>query len=67
MQVVRFHGKAAVSLPYFNRFQKAFFCPRGNRGLHGRVLLGKGPVGDSLYPLHYKATAGSTIIPGEDK
>ncbi|KAK9837628.1 hypothetical protein WJX74_001669 [Apatococcus lobatus] len=62
-QVVRFHGKAAVSLPYFNRFQKAFFCPQKGSGLHGRVLLGKGPLGDALYPLYYRATVGSHIIP----
>ncbi|KAK9861257.1 hypothetical protein WJX84_011529 [Apatococcus fuscideae] len=61
-EVVRFHGKAAVSLPYFNRFQKAFFCPSNADGLHGRVLLEKGPLGNMLYPLYYKATLGSTII-----
>jgi hypothetical protein len=33
--------------------------------LHGRVLLGKGPLGDLLYPLYFKADVGPSVVPSE--
>lgn len=33
--------------------------------LYGRVLLGKGPLGDLLYPLYFKAHVGTFVVPSE--
>ena len=33
--------------------------------LYGRVLLGKGPLGDLLFPLYFKADVGPSVVPSE--
>ena len=65
-QEVLFEGKAAVPLPSLaGRFQKAFFLHPGSYELYGRVRLRPASLGDRLYPLYFKVTPKSTIIPGE--
>ncbi|GMH45031.1 hypothetical protein BSKO_12988 [Bryopsis sp. KO-2023] len=66
-QVYRYDGIAA--LPAFNflglnRFQKAYFLEPESDDLYGRVLLNRGPPGDSLYPGYFKANIDiSTVNP----
>lgn len=40
-------------------------CPPALQELYGRVLLGKGPPGDLLYPLYFKAHVGTFVVPSE--
>lgn len=71
LQVAVFEGRAAVPAARLsgalrlNRFRKAFFLHPDSEDLLGRVDVGKGALGDALYPLYFKATVGSTIVPGE--
>ena len=68
-QVSIFNGKAAVPLGGIFGFQKAFFLHPETDELYGRVQLQKGPLGNALYPLYYRASvepsiiAGTTILP----
>lgn len=39
--------------------------PSDGAGLYGRVLLGKGPLGDLLYPLYFRARVGTAVVPSE--
>jgi len=67
-QLALFRGKAALptDLLGISRFSKAFFLhPEHPERLYGRVLLGKGPLGDLLYPLYFRADVGSAVVPSE--
>lgn len=44
-------------------FSKAFFLHPETEQLYGRVLLGKGPLGDALYPLYFRADVGPSVVP----
>ncbi|KAI3429313.1 hypothetical protein D9Q98_005408 [Chlorella vulgaris] len=65
-EVSTFRGKAALpmdALGLVSSFSKAFFLqPEGDQ-LYGRVLLGKTPLGDVLYPLYFKASVGPGVVP----
>ena len=63
-QVTIFTGKAAVPLGGIFGFQKAFFLHPETDELCGRVQLQKGPLGNALYPLYYKASVEPSIIAG---
>ena len=76
-QLSVFRGKAALPTHVLgvSSFSKAFFlAPRGSSSgtsggdddsLYGRVLLHKGPLGDWLYPLYFKATVAPAVVPSE--
>lgn len=64
MQVTTFTGKAAVPLGGIFGFQKAFFLHPETDELYGRVQLQKGPLGNALYPLYYRASVEPSIIAG---
>ncbi|KAL3131950.1 hypothetical protein ABBQ38_007646 [Trebouxia sp. C0009 RCD-2024] len=66
-QVTVFTGKAAVPLGGIFGFQKAFFLHPETDELYGRVQLQKGPLGNALYPLYYKASVGPSIIAATDE
>ncbi|EFN59920.1 hypothetical protein CHLNCDRAFT_49358 [Chlorella variabilis] len=63
--ISHFRGKAALPTHVLgvSSFSKAFFLQPGSEQLYGRVLLGKGPLGDLLYPLYFKATVGPCVVP----
>ena len=65
--ISHFRGKAALPTHVLgvSSFSKAFFLQPGSEQLYGRVLLGKGPLGDLLYPLYFKATVGPCVVPSE--
>ena len=63
-QVVEFEGKAAVPLSGLFKFRKAFFLHPKTDELCGHVDLQKGPLGNALYPLYYKASVTPSLIPG---
>lgn len=65
LQIVHFGGRLALPplLPGLSRFGAAFFLHPDTEALHGRVLLGKGPL-DLLYPLYFRATVGQDVVPG---
>lgn len=63
-QVTIFTGKAAVPLGGIFGFQKAFFLHPETDELYGRVQLQKGPLGNALYPLYYRASVEPSIIAG---
>lgn len=60
-----FSGKAALPTHVLgiSSFSKAFFLHPQTEQLYGRVLLGKGPLGDALYPLYFKASVGPSVVP----
>lgn len=64
-QLALFRGKAALPTHALgiSSFSKAFFLHPGTEQLYGRVLLGKGPLGDALYPLYFKASVGPSVVP----
>ena len=64
LQVTEFAGKAAVPFSGMFKFQKAFFLHPKTDELYGRVQLQKGPLGNALYPLYYKASAAPSLVPG---
>lgn len=64
VQVTVFAGKAAVPLGGIFGFQKAFFLHPETDELYGRVQLQKGPLGNALYPLYYRASVEASIIAG---
>ena len=64
LQTTVFRGKAAAPLSGLFGFQKAFFLHPQTEELYGRVQLQKGPLGDALYPLYYKASVETSFIPG---
>jgi hypothetical protein len=66
-QLSHFRGKAALPTHVLgvSRFSKAFFLQPGSEVLYGRVLLGKGPLGDLLYPLYFQASVGTAVVPSE--
>ena len=64
LQVTEFAGKAAVPFSGMFKFQKAFFLHPKTDELHGRVQLQKGPLGNALYPLYYKASVTLSLLPG---
>lgn len=64
LQVTEFAGKAAVPLSGMFKFQKAFFLHPKTDELYGRVQLQKGPLGNALYPLYYKASVMPSLVPG---
>lgn len=66
-QVVEFEGKAAVPLSGLFKFRKAFFLHPKTDELCGRVDLQKGPLGNALYPLYYKASVTPSLIPATDE
>lgn len=63
-QVTVFTGKAAVPLGGIFGFQKAFFLHPETDELYGRVQLQKGPLGNALYPLYYRASVEASIVAG---
>lgn len=66
-QLALFAGKAALPTHVLgiSSFSKAFFLHPATEQLYGRVLLGKGPLGDVLYPLYFKASVGPSVVPSE--
>ena len=62
--MTEFAGKAAVPISGMFKFQKAFFLHPKTDELYGRVQLQKGPLGNALYPLYYKASVTPSLIPG---
>ncbi|KAI7838681.1 hypothetical protein COHA_007483 [Chlorella ohadii] len=64
-QLSHFRGKAALPTHALgiSSFGKAFFLHPDTEELYGRVLLGKGPLGDLLYPLYFKANVGTFVVP----
>ena len=64
LQVTEFAGKAAVPLSGMFKFQKAFFLHPKTDELYGHVQLQKGPLGNALYPLYYKASVMPSLVPG---
>ncbi|KAK9817074.1 hypothetical protein WJX72_009087 [[Myrmecia] bisecta] len=65
-QVAVFDGKATAfggGPLHLNRFQKAFFLHPRTLDMYGRVLLHKGPLGELLYPLYYRASVGPGAVP----
>lgn len=66
-QVTEFAGKAAVPFSGMFKFQKAFFLHPKTDELYGRVQLQKGPLGNALYPLYYKASAAPSLVPATDE
>ncbi|KAL4447433.1 hypothetical protein ABPG75_004652 [Micractinium tetrahymenae] len=64
-QLALFRGKAALPthVPGISAFSKAFFLHPQTEQLYGRVLLGKGPLGDLLYPLYFKTSVGPSVVP----
>ena len=68
-QLALFRGKAALPTHALgiSSFSKAFFLHPGTEQLYGRVLLGKGPLGDALYPLYFKASVGPSVVPSESR
>ena len=64
LQVVEFEGKAAVPISGLFKFRKAFFLHPKTDELYGRVDLQKGPLGNALYPLYYKASVAPSLVPG---
>lgn len=66
-QVTVFDGKAAVPASGLFKFQKAFFLHPKTDELYGRVQLQKGPLGNALYPLYYKACVTPSLISATDE
>lgn len=70
-QVAVFEGRAAGPLPWLSnalradRFRKLFFLHPDSEELLGRLDVGYGAVGAKLYPTYFRATVGSSIVPGE--
>ncbi len=62
--MAEFTGKAAVPFSGMFKFQKAFFLHPKTDELYGRVQLQKGPLGNALYPLYYKASVMPSLVPG---
>ena len=63
-----FDGRASVPVVGvlgLDRFQKAFWVNPRNFTLMGRVLLNRGVVGDTLYPLYFQADVQRVIVPSE--
>lgn len=70
-QVAVFEGRAAlpaaarlVGALRLDRFTKSFFLHPDSEELLGRVDVCQGGLGDTLYPLYFRATIGSSIVPG---
>ncbi len=66
-----FEGRAAspaaarlVGALRLDRFTKSFFLHPDSEELLGRVDVCQGGLGDTLYPLYFRATIGSSIVPG---
>ena len=66
-QLSLFRGKAALPTHVLgiSSFSKAFFTHPSTEQLYGRVLLGKGPLGDLLFPLYFRADVGPAVVPSE--
>jgi len=65
-EVKVFEGKASVPFAgglRLDRFQKAFFLHPKTFSLMGRVLLGRGILGDILYPLYFTGDVERILIP----
>lgn len=64
-EVASFDGKAALRLPLLglDRFKKCFFVDLASRELHGHLVVNKGPLGELLYPVYFRASCDLTTIP----
>lgn len=65
-QIVHFTGRAALRthLMGLSGFSAAAFLHPETEDVYGRVLLGKGPILDLLYPLYFSCSVGRSMVPG---
>jgi hypothetical protein len=68
LQVAIFDGRASIPLVGLfglDRFQKSFWINPSNFCLVGRVMLNRGAVGDTLYPLYFQADVQKVVVPSK--
>ena len=50
--------------PPYRAALQVFFTGQDAEQLYGRVELGKGPLGNALYPLYFRVSLQPSIVPG---